>query len=61
MTKQQIKEQIENEIARLDSKIANFDMTHDNINGFITKNNQLRILEQRRQGYINALNSRVLA
>lgn len=61
MNKQQMKEHIESEIARLDEKIASFDMGHDNINGFISNNNQLRILKQRRQGFVNALNSSVFA
>ena len=39
----------------IDERIANFDMNHEDINGFIHKTEQLRAMKQRRQGIVNAI------
>ena len=57
MTKAQYIESMKAELAELNERIANYDMSHDGINEFISKDVKLRKMKQRRQGIMNAIAS----
>ena len=55
MTKEQYKAACEAELADLEIRIANYDMSHDSINGFISKDARLRKMKKREAALKNVL------
>lgn len=57
MTKADYKAAFEAELADLQNKIANYDMSHDSINGFISKDSRLMKMKKRAASLQDTLNT----